>query len=141
MRNKSDDLKLIIDESVDILCIAETEIDESFPIPQFILPGYHKPYRLDITDKQGGLLVYIKLHLPSRLLSIHNIANDIQVISFELNLRKEKWMFMCIYKPPKQNNQYFLENLSSIADHYSSIYDNYIFLRDFSMEPNCSVLT
>ena len=50
-------------------------------------------------------------------------------------------MFMCIYRPPKQNNQYFLENLSSIADHYPSIYDNYIFLGDFNMEPNCPALT
>ena len=105
------------------------------------MPGYHKPYRLDITDKQRGLLVYIKSHLPFKLLSIHNTSNDIQVITFELNLRKEKWMFMCIYRPPKQNSQYFLENLSSIADHYSSIYDNYIFLGDFNMEPNCLALT
>ena len=105
------------------------------------MPGYHKPYRLDITDKQRGLLVYIKSHLPSKLLSIHNTSNDIQVITFELNLRKEKWMFMCIYRPPKQNSQYFLENLSSIADYYSSIYDNYIFLGDFNMEPNCLALT
>ena len=51
IRNKFDDLKLIIDENVDILCIAETKIDESFPTAQFILPGYHKSYRLDITDK------------------------------------------------------------------------------------------
>ena len=50
-------------------------------------------------------------------------------------------MFMCIYRQPKQNSQYFLENLSSIADHYSSIYDNYIFLGDFNMEPNCLALT
>ena len=77
----------------------------------------------------------------SKLLSTRNITNDIQVIPFELNLRKEKWMFMCIYKPPKQNNQYFLENLSSIADRYSTIYDNYIFLGDFNMEPNCPALT
>ena len=88
-------LKLIIDENVDMLCIAE-----------FILPGYHKPYRLDITDKQGGLLVYIKSHLPSKLLSVHNISNDVQVIpTLKLNLRKEKWMFMCLYRPPKQNSQ------------------------------------
>ena len=76
----------------------------------------------------------------SKLLSTRNITNDIQVIPFELNLRKEKWMFMCIYKPPKQNNQYFLENLSSIADHSSTIYDNYIFLRDFNMKPSCPAL-
>ena len=105
------------------------------------MPGYHKPYRLDITDKQGGLLVYIKYHLPSKLLSIHNTYNDIQVIPFELNLRKEMWIFLCIYRPPKQNSQYFSENSSSIADHYSSIYDNYIFLEDFNMEPNCLALT
>ena len=105
------------------------------------MPSYHKHYRLDITDKQGGLLVYIKSHLPSKLLSVHNTSNDIQVIPFELNLRKEKWMFMYIYRTPKQNSQYFLENLSSIADHYSSIYDNYIFLGDFNMEPNCLALT
>ena len=50
-------------------------------------------------------------------------------------------MFMCIYRPPKQNNQYFLENLSSIPDHYSRVYDNYIFLGDFNMESNCHALT
>ena len=105
------------------------------------MPGYHKHYRLDITDEQGGLLVYIKSQLPSKLVSTHNISNDIQVILFELNLRKEKWMFMCIYKPPRQKNRYLIENLSSIADHYLSIYDNYIFPGDFNMEPNCPALT
>ena len=141
IRNKFDDLKLMIDENVDILCIAETKIVESFQTVQFILPGYHKHYRLDVTDKQAGLLVYIRSHLPSKPLSTHNISNDIQVIPFEVNLKKEKWMFTCIYQPPKQNNQYFLENSSSIADGYSTIYDNYIFLGDFNMEANCPALT
>ena len=77
----------------------------------------------------------------SKLLSIDNSCNDIEVIPFEFNLRKEKWMFIYIYRPPKQNNQYFVENLSSIADYYSSIYDNYIFIEDFNMEPNCPALT
>ena len=71
IRKKFDDLKLIINENVDILCIAETKIDECFPTAQFLLSGYHKPYRLDISDKQGGLLIYIKAHMPSRLLSNH----------------------------------------------------------------------
>ena len=48
---KFDDLKLIVNENVDILCIAEAKIDKSFPVVQFVLPGYHKPYRLDISDK------------------------------------------------------------------------------------------
>ena len=42
-------------------------------------------------------------------------------------------MFMCIYGPPKQNTQYFLENLLLIIDHYLSIHDNQIILGDFNM--------
>ena len=49
-------------------------------------------------------------------------------------------MFMCIYRPPFQNKQYFLDKLSEIIDHYSSIYDNYIILGDINMEPSDSVL-
>ena len=59
---------VIINENVDILCIEETEIDESFPTTQFILPGYHKPYRLDISDKQGGLLIYITAHYALQII-------------------------------------------------------------------------
>ena len=90
IRNKFDDLKLIIDEKVDVLCIAESEIDEPFPTAQFNSPGYSKPYRLDISGKQGGLLVSIKSHLPSS----HNAPSEFQRISIELNLRKEKWKVM-----------------------------------------------
>ena len=49
-------------------------------------------------------------------------------------------MFICIYRPAAQNKQYFLENVSMIVDHYSSIYDNHIILRDFNMEPNSPIL-
>ena len=141
IRKRFDDLKLIVNENVDILCIAETKI-ESFPTAQFLLPGY-KPYRLDISDKQGGLLIYVKAHLPSRLLSNLISPKDIQAVPFELNLRKEKWMFVCIYRPPKHGSQYFIENMSLIIDHYSSIYDNYIIiiLGDFNMEPKNPKLT
>ena len=141
IRNKFDNLKVIVNENIDILCIAESKIDKSFPTAQFLLPGYHKPFRLDISDRKGGLLVYVKSYLPSRLLKSFDIPNDIQIIPFELNLRKEKWLFICIYRPPLQNKQYFLENLSEIIDHYSSIYDNHIVLGDFNMEPNNIFLT
>ena len=79
--------------------------------------------------------------MPSRLLSTHPSPKDIQAIPFELNLRKEKWMFVCIYRPPKQSSQYFLDNLSLIIDHYSGTYDNYIVLGDFNIDPKNSKLT
>ena len=109
IRYKFDNHKTIINENFHILCIAESKIDKSFTLAQFMLPEYHKPYRLDISDKKGGLPVYIKSHLPSENF---DIPSNIQIISFELNLRKDKLMFMCIYIPPPQNKQYFLENVS-----------------------------
>ena len=90
IRNKFDDLKLIVNEKLDILCIAETKIHQSFPTAQFPSPGYHKPYRLDISDKQGVLLIYTKAHLRSKLLSNRISPKNIQAVPFELSLRKEK---------------------------------------------------
>ena len=68
------------------------------------------------------------------------MPKNIQIIPFELNLRKEKWMFICIYRPPVQSKQYFLENLSMIVNYYSIIFDNHIILEDFNMEPNSQIL-
>ena len=59
VRKKLDDLKLMINENADIVCIAETKIAESFLTSQFLLPGYQNPFHLGISNKQGGLLIYI----------------------------------------------------------------------------------
>ena len=63
--NKFGDLDKVVDGNIDISCIAETKLDKSFPNNWFVLVGYHLPYRLDITDKKGGLMVLVKSHIPS----------------------------------------------------------------------------
>ena len=74
------------------------------------------PYRLYI-DKRRGLLVYIRPNLPSRYLTNFTTPKDIQITPPELNLRIEKWILTCIYRPA-QNKQCFLENLSMIVDNF-----------------------
>ena len=108
IRNKFDDLKLLLGEYVDILAIAETKIDSTFPLNQFIIKDFHKPYRLDINKRSGGILIFIKQHLTTKLLIKHTFPQDVQAIPFEINLEKEKWLFVAIYKPPSQSNIYFL---------------------------------
>ena len=49
-------------------------------------------------------------------------------------------MFLCIYSPPAQSKQYFLDDLTMIVDHYSNIYDNHIILGDFNLEPDSPIL-
>ena len=49
--------------------ISETKLDESFPPGQFLLDGYSAPFRFDKNSNAGGILLYIREHISSKLLS------------------------------------------------------------------------
>ena len=42
--------------------ISETKIDDSFPLGNFLINGFSKPYRLDRDSLGGGIYVEINLH-------------------------------------------------------------------------------
>ena len=140
MRNKFTDLQTIINKNADLVSIAETKLDASFPSAQFTLEGYHTPYRLDINNKSGGILVYVKSSIPSRCLCYEELRISIQAIPFEINLRKEKCLVISIYRPPSQNSEYFLNSLTKIIDYFANTYDNHLILGDFNLEPTDSAL-
>ena len=54
---------------MNVVSIAETKIDVSFPSAQFVFEGYYWSYRLDISGESGSIPVYIKSSIPSRRLS------------------------------------------------------------------------
>ena len=85
---------------VDILILAETKIGASFPTALFSAEGYHKPYRLDVSEKSGGILVYISSSTPSKELHCGNLNLSIQAVPFEINLKKDKWLVISAYRPP-----------------------------------------
>ena len=72
-----------------MLAVADTKIDSSFPSAQSFLEGNYSLYRLDISHKSSGLLVYIKTTLRSRQLSLPKFQFRIQALLSELNLRKK----------------------------------------------------
>ena len=47
VRNKFTDFQEIVNGNVNVVSIAETKIDRSFPSAQFVFERYHCPYRLD----------------------------------------------------------------------------------------------
>ena len=134
VRNKFGSICSLIPSHVDILSIAETKLDYSFPNAQFLIPNFHQPFRLDINRNSGGLLVFLRSSIPARMLPNYRLPPDIQAVPFEINLRKEKWLFVSVYKPPSLNNQYFCDSLSELLDFYSSIYYNKVVFGDFNLE-------
>ena len=103
---------------VDTLIVAETEIEASFSTAQFSAEGYHKPYRLDESKRRGGILVYVNSSIPSRQLHSRNFNLSIQPVPFKINLRKDKWLVILVYRPPSQNSEYFLNEFEKMIDYY-----------------------
>ena len=108
-------------------------MDASFPSAQFTLEGYHTPYRLDINNKSGGILVYVKSSIPSHCFCYEELRISIQAIPFEINLRKKKWLVISIYRPPSQNSEYFLDSLTKSINYFASTYDNHLILGNFNL--------
>ena len=92
IRNKLDDLRVVVAPNVDILCIGESKLDDTFKSGTLNLEGFSPPFRLDKSSKSGGILTYIRSSLPSRLISSYKLPDTIQAIPVEVNLRKEKWL-------------------------------------------------
>jgi len=108
IRNKFDNLQTILNDKMDVLAIAESKIDNSFPTSQFCIKGFKSPFRLDVNDRSGGMLVYVKVGIPTNQLINLGLPQDIQLIVIELRLKKTKWLCIFIYRPPSQDIDYFI---------------------------------
>ena len=94
IRNKLRNLFNEIRDYFDVFSIAETKLDSSFPNAQFLMPGYKTPYRLDVSNTSGGIMVYVKKGLPSLRLTSFSIPKDIQTIPIEIRLKNMKWLII-----------------------------------------------
>ena len=45
-------------------------------------------------------MAFVRSSIPVRMLSDYRLPPDIQAVLLEINLRKEKWLFVSAYKPP-----------------------------------------
>ena len=90
-KNKFELLINIIKDNIDILIISEAKFDLSFPKGQFQLHGYSEPYRLDRNGYGGGILLYIREDIPSKIIESKMNTEGFFV---ELNLRSKKWLYV-----------------------------------------------
>ena len=109
--NKFTNVSSLISENFYIWIMAENESNSSCPAVQFLIQGFHHPFRLDI-NSLGCILVYVRGSIPARVLTSFSGAPDTQLIVFEINLRKGKWLFVGIYKPLSLSIPWYLIELA-----------------------------
>ena len=90
------------------------------------MEGFKTPIRLDRNSFGGGIAIYIRENIPSKILEqLPAGAND-EGIFVELNLRNSKWVLFAGYSP---------SNIEIIMNKFVNDYDNIIMMGDF----NCDV--
>ena len=119
IRNKFEQLKETVLKYIDILVVTETKLDETFLDSLFLMDGFSKPYRFDRNKNGGGIMIFIRDTISSKILEKHVFPNDVESIFGQLNFRKCKWLLCGTYHPPFQSDEFIFSNLDKALDTYS----------------------
>jgi hypothetical protein len=97
--NKCDMLsELLYDNVVDILFVAETKLNASFPNAQFAVDNY-RLWRKDMTSHGGGVMVYLRSDIPGdRRVDLE--FEVVECISLEIIVNSRRWLISGSYRPP-----------------------------------------
>ena len=74
------------------LFLSKTKLDETHPNVEFCICGYRIPFRKDKNSRSGSLLLYVNKNTPCKQLTAKTSLADLQIITIELDLRKQKWL-------------------------------------------------
>ena len=136
LQNKIDPLREILHKTpLEIVCIDETKLDDSFPDQQFKIEGYQfPPFRRDRNNDGGGKIFFVKDGLLVNRLTEFE-TNISETICLELTISKKKWFIMFVYRPPDEGNKkVFFEELTNSLNKATNKYDNIFVSGDFNID-------
>ena len=119
----------VIKGFVDIFMISKTKLNDSFPEGQFFIDGYHAPFRSDQNGNGGGILLYVREDIPTKVIYCDFPTSESFFV--EIDLHQKKWLINCSYKPHKNNIGSHLNVITKRLDMYYGKDKNFIFLGDF----------
>ena len=132
LRSKIEAVEELMRNNIDISLFSETKLDETFPNQQFKISGY-KMFRRDRNKHGGGIMFYINENIPCKTVNVEDLPDDCEVTLIELSIKSRKWLCIGLYKPPSQNEKYFLDNLSLALTKMSCEYENVVLIGDFNL--------
>ena len=78
-------------------------------------------------------MFYVNEQIPSKVLSLESIPMDIELILLEFTVKNQRWLCVGIYRPPSQNEKYFIDHLSKTLGQLSCQYDKTMLIGDFNL--------
>ena len=115
---------------LDIVCIDERKLDESFPDFQFHMENYQfPPFGRDLNSKGVGKLVFVNGLIAKRVKDL-----ETEVSETKLTVTKKKWCILFAYKPPKQSNVSFFQEISNSFNQVVNKYENMFLAGDLSID-------
>ena len=135
LRTKILNLKDVLPKApIDILCIDETKLDETFADAQFMIENYQfPPFRRDGNKKGGGKMVFIRKELLAKRLEDFETKST-EIICMELVISKRKWCIIFTYRPPKYDKEVFFQELSKTVSQAINKYDNILVAGDLNID-------
>ena len=123
----------MVKDNIDILMVSETKLDSSFPQALFGIEGYASPFRYDRHSYGGGILLFIRKDIPTKIISI-TPSKDFEEIFVEFNFRKKKIPLCYYYNPHKNLISSHLNILGKILHAQMKIWNNFLIVGDINSE-------
>ena len=136
LNNKIDSLREILKNiPLEIICVDETKLGDSFPDQQFKIEGFQfPPFRRDRNKHGGGKIVFVKDELIVNGLTEFE-TNISETICLKLIISNKKSFIMFVYRPPDEGNKkVFFEELTNTLNKATNKYDNIFVSGDFNID-------
>ena len=135
LEKKFEPLLSLVKDTVDILMISETKLDDTFPYDQFNIEGFSQQFRLDRNCHGGGVIIYVRDHLPCKEIKSYSLPGNVEGIFIDVTIGNTKWLLVGGYNPKKACISDFLNHISKGIDKNLSSHENFLIMGDF----NCPV--
>ena len=119
LRNKFDAVEELVQNEIDIYFLSEKKKNRWSVSKSAIYDNYNNDYKLFRRDRNchgEGILCYINENITSKTVNVEGIEKDCEIVLIEFSIKTRKWLCIGIYKPPLQNENNFLDNLSSVIN-------------------------
>ena len=124
---------------LDVLCITETKLDDSFTSNLFHCNGF-RCHRKDKNSLSGGIMVWVRSDIPhERLieLEIDSSITDIESIVISFNIKRFKFNMSCVYKKPSVPNTMFIPQLCSMLNRLTDGSFENVIVGDLNVNMSC----